>query len=365
MIRILDLSAILVLVGMLVLFIAFRKHSPKLCFLTFILGFVIISFRTIGDDTIQYVSIYESLVPAFDSFALQNVSGFIIEPFWFYLISALKTLGFSTPYLFFFVSSFVPAMAVVWVYKKSKLFNDSFDKFFFSLFWLMLYQFAINGVRAYASTCFVLMAVWLFYNSKYIKCAIVSMIAVLLHTSGFILVAFLLILKLRLNKRSVFFISVIFIISLIVLMQLDLSDPYFVRIFAKLDYYLFAVESDMVANNKGRELYVFFARSFFVVTIIYSFFILLLSVDVYRENGFINGLYKCSLITIIACLAMLFCGIYLFSYRIVMFIQPFILLIFSFSLSSKPKRYKLPLFLMSTAWYWLFFILFASRFYDS
>lgn len=364
MIRILDLGAILGLVCILLLLILRGKLDHKVSFFIFALGFVIISFRTIGDDTIQYVGIYEALEPSFDSFTLKSVNGFTIEPLWFFLISFLKTIGFSKPYFFFFISSLLPALAIYWVYKKSLLFPKSFDIYFYFIFWLMLYQFSINGVRAFASTCFVILAVWFFYNSKYIKAFFASALVIMLHSSGFIVLLFFVLMKMKFNKKSLFISFFICLTLLAILFQVDWSDPYFSRLYLKLDYYLFAVEQDMLINNSSRELYVFFSRSLFIASISYCFIMLMLSIDVYGKNDFISGLYRCSLITTIACIIMLFFGIFLFSYRLIMFVQPLILFVFCFSLATKPRKYKLPMFFMFTGWYWLFFILYASRFYD-
>ena len=365
MIRILDLGAMFGLICLLIFLILRRKFDPKVSFVLFVAGFVIITFRTIGDDTIQYVGIYHALEPSFDNFTLKNVNGFTIEPLWFFIISILKSVGFSNPYFFFFISSFLPFLGVYWVYKKSKLFDRSFDVYFYFLFWLILYQFAINGVRAFASTCFVILALWFFYNAKYIKTFLVSMLVILLHSSGFILLLFFVIMKMKLNKKSLLFSFLTCLTLLAVFFQIDWSDPYFSRLYFKLDYYLFAVEQDMLINNSGRELYVFFSRSLFIASITYCFIVLMLSLDIYGDNGFVTGIYRCSLVTTFACMALLFFGVFLFSYRLIMFIQPLILLVFCYSLSRKPKKYKLPMFFVFTGWYWVFFILFASRFYDA
>lgn len=365
MIRVVDLIAIFIIIGALLTMVALRKKSTIVTFTLLIFAFVIICFRTIGDDTSQYVNIYNAVNPDLSRFSLTSVNRLVIEPFWFFFISLLKIIGFTTPYLFFFLAGLLPTLGVYWVYKKTELFEKAHDPLFFSLFFLIQYQFIINGVRAFASGCVVLVSLWLFYKAKNIKGFLLSILAVLLHTSGLILVPFLLITKLRANKKNILVILVLAVFIACGMAYIDWNDPYFSRIYLKLDYYLFAVESDITNSNAGRELYVFFSRLLFGATILYSGFILLLSFESYKGNDFIAGLYRCSLITVLMCCIMFASGIYLFSYRVIIFVQPFLLLVFMHSLTSRPLSYKLSFFIASTSLFWLCFILYASRFFDS
>ena len=365
MIRIVDLVAIFLVIIAFMSMVAFRKKNSFVTSTLCIVAFIIISFRTIGDDTSQYVSIYDAINPDFSSFSLANVNNLVIEPLWFFFISLLKAAGINSPYLFFFLAGILPTLGVYWVYRKTRLFQSADDPLFFSLYLLILYQFIINGVRAFAACCAVLVALWFFNKSKNIKGFFVGIFAVLLHTSSLIIIMFLLISKLNATRQNIIMFVIIIIGFACGLAYVDWNDPYFARIYLKLDYYLFAVENDIANLNSGRELYIFFSRLLFGTTIAYSAFILLLSFESYKKDDFIASLYRCSLVTVLLCSVMFASGIYLFSYRIIMFIQPFLVLIFMHSITKRPLPYKLPFFIVGTSFFWLSFILYASRFYDS
>nr|WP_306440222.1 EpsG family protein [Pectobacterium polaris] len=364
-IRILDLSAILLIVFIFAFLFVMKKKNEKLFFLIFIIYCIFLSLRTIGDDTAEYVDIYTAVVPQFSWDMLQVVNGFRIEVLWFNFIAILKMIGLKKHYLFFFLSAFLPSLAIIWVYRKTRLFSVSVSAFFYCLFILILYQSAINGVRAFAASCFVFLALWFFYDKKNLKCLVTAIFAIMLHTSAFIILPFFLFFKIKFNIRSVIFVSSLFLITIVVISQLDWDDPFLAYIYFKLDYYLFSIEDDMLNGNLGRESYILFVRSLFVASVLYSFILLLLSSDSYKQNAFIEGLYKCAIFTTISCMLMMIFGIYIFSYRILMFVQINLIFTTLYSMVYKPKKYKLPFFIVVTGFYWILFIFYASRVYDS
>ncbi|MBN3063857.1 EpsG family protein [Pectobacterium quasiaquaticum] len=365
MIRILDLSAVLFIIFVFAFLFVANKTNEKLFFLIFVIYSIFLSLRTIGDDTAEYISIYTAVVPQFSWDMLQVVNGFRIEVLWFNFITILKTIGMNKHYVFFFLSAFLPSLAIIWVYRKTCLFSVSVSAFFYCLFLLILYQYEINGVRAFAASCFVFLALWFFYDKKNLKCLMTAIFAIMLHTSAFIILPFIFIFKIKFNVRALFFLFSFFLIIIIVASQLDWDEPFLAYIYFKLDYYLFSIEHDMLNGNGGRELYVIFVRGLFVASALYSFILLLLGADSYKQNAFIEGLYKCAMFTTIGCMLMMIFGVYMFAYRILMFVQINLIFITLHSMLYKPKKYKLPLFIVVTGFFWTFFIIYASRFYDS
>ncbi|EKM0669142.1 EpsG family protein [Cronobacter turicensis] len=364
MIRIFDLFAILSLIVIYGILISIKRKSNAISFLLFCLACVIISLRTIGDDTAEYIDIYTSLSPGFSWGDMILVNGFRIEPIWGNFISLLKYAGFQTHYLFFFLSVLLPSLAIIWVSKKWNGIDARLSALFYFVFLLILYQYLINGVRAFAASCVILLALWFLYKRQYVKLLITSFIAVLLHTSALIVIPFIILFKIRLQKKHVAYSLVLFIFSLLALSQIDWQSDFILHIVSKLDYYLYSVENDMVSQNVGRELYVYFARSVFISSIVYSIFLLLLAIDSYQQDDFVRGLYNCTAFTLFICVCLMCCGIFLFSYRLLQFAGPLLVLIVTHSLYSSPKRFKFPFFIVFSGFYWFIFILYASRFYD-
>ncbi len=365
MIRIFDLFSILVFILIFGLLSSFNNKSNRLSFLLFCLACIIISFRTIGDDTAEYIDIYTSMSPAFSWDSMLNVNGFRIEPAWGIFISILKSAGIQTHYLFFFLSLLLPSLAVIWVYFKSNRLGSKVSALFYFIFLLILYQYLINGIRAFAASCFVLLALWFLFKKNYLRFVLAGMFAVALHTSAIIFIPFAFVFNMSLQRRHIGYLVFFVALSLIILSQINWQDDFILHITSKLEYYLYSVENDMITQNRGRELYVYFARSVFISSVVYSIFLLLLSVDSCQNNNFIAGLYKCVSFILIVCVLMMFCGVFLFSYRLLQFGGPLLVLLVTHSLISEPKPFKFPFFVIFTGFYWFLFILYASRFYDS
>ncbi|WP_336286637.1 EpsG family protein [Cronobacter dublinensis] len=365
MIRIFDLFAILTFIMIFGLLSSLKRKSSALSFLIFCLACVVVSFRTIGDDTAEYIDIYTAMSPAFSWDSMLNVNGFRIEPLWGLFISLLKSAGFQGHYLFFFLSVLLPSLAIIWVYFKRDELHPKAAALFYFIFLLILYQYLINGVRAFAASCFVLLALWFLFKRSYLKLILASMLAVGLHTSAIIVIPFAVIFNMTLQRRHIGFLALFMIFCLVVVSQLDWQGDFVVHITSKLEYYLYSVENDMISQNRGRELYVYFARSVFISSVIYSIFLMLLSIDSYQDDKFITGLYKCAFFTLATCVVLMFFGVFLFSYRLLQFAGPFLVFIVTHSLISKPKPFKFPVFMILTGFYWFIFILYASRFYDS
>ncbi|WP_336280245.1 EpsG family protein [Cronobacter dublinensis] len=365
MIRIFDLFAILALIMAFGVLSSLKRKSNTLPFIIFCLACIIVSFRTIGDDTAEYIDIYTAMSPAFSWDNMINVNGFRIEPLWGVFISLLKSAGIQTHYLFFFLSVLLPSLAVIWVYFKSSALHSKAAALFYFVFLLILYQYLINGIRAFAASCFVLLALWFLFKKNYLKLILAGILAIALHTSAIIVIPFAIIFNMTLQRRHIGLLALVVIAAIIGVSQLDWQSDFVVHITSKLEYYLYSVEDDMISQNRGRELYVYFARSVFISSVVYSIFLMLLSMDSYQNDKFITGLYKCVFFTLVTCVLLMFFGVFLFSYRLLQFAGPLLVLIVTHNFISKPKPFKFPVFMIFTGFYWFLFILYASRFYDN
>lgn len=217
----------LLLVLILLLVLAPKRNKNALRFSCAFL-FVLSAFRgeSVGTDTINYINIFNTI----------TTKGHykVFELFWYYLSFSISELGLSVRYVFVISSSLIILCIYKGIAKASRYYVFSII-----LFLLFYYFFeSLNIVRQYIAMSIIFLAVSFFEDTSKVKSWIsyyvLSIAALLCHTSALIAFAMPLICYLPINRINA---TIAIVLSLIIgsiplhhyLLQVDilfLSDTY-------------------------------------------------------------------------------------------------------------------------------------------
>lgn len=186
MLVVIDLAMMLLFV--MILFFVYlsltssQKNNKKAIVLILVSYALIIAFRSIGDDTFNYIKVYNTTFYSAENFTLSVK----MEEVWYYIISMLKMFGFNHN-LFFFICALTPALLSLYLYNKTETIDNKDNILFIIVFIIVTYFHVTNIVRSYSMLIFFPLSLYYLTTNKMISYFICCVIAYLLHSSGLII----------------------------------------------------------------------------------------------------------------------------------------------------------------------------------
>lgn len=359
MVRILDLIAICFLIFLPFLFKNVKGNRFQVVFYIIVVCFVI-SLRTVGDDTSEYIDIFHSIDSSLYFPNGNRILGFKIEPTWFFIVSIIKNIVGPIHVVFFFFSILVPVLIILHV--ASKVIVYDFNKcIFLSVYLLTVYFFAINGLRSFFAASFIPLIIYHYANDRFVSAILFWFTSIHFHFSMIIVLPIIFIL--RFNIRTLILMLLFLLCSFSYFLYSDSLDLIQYS-YHKLVYYLYDIEHDFLSANHDRKEYVFWARAYFIVTWLFNFviFLFLMSGKV-SENIAERSMLKFFAVILIVSSFLMLAQSFILSMRVLYFSQPVLAILVFCKLKCVNFRWFSFLFI-SYSTYWLVFVVYASRFYD-